>query len=68
MANRDIKLAAAGAGVRQWQVAEALGMLDSSFSRKLRRELPDAEKARVLEVIRQLAQEQKQEVEHEQSE
>ena len=46
-ANRDVKLAAAGAGVCLWQIAQELGILDSNFSRKLRRELPQEEKAKI---------------------
>lgn len=53
-ANRDIKLAAAGAGVRLWEIAAALNMLDSSFSRKLRKELPHEEKAEIFKIIEQL--------------
>lgn len=54
MLNRDIRGAAAGAGVRLWEVAEALGIADCSLSRKLRRELPPEEKAKILEVIDEL--------------
>lgn len=55
MANRDLKLAAAGAGVRMWQIADELGMLDSSLSRKLRHELSHEEKAEILEIINKLS-------------
>lgn len=51
LANEKIKLAAAGAGVRLWQVAEELGMLDSNLSRKLRHELSDTERQKLLAVI-----------------
>ena len=57
MANREIKLRAAGNGVRMWQVAEALGMLDCSLSRKLRHELPDEEKQHIIGIIDKLAKE-----------
>lgn len=53
-ANRDVKLAAAGAGVCLWQIAQELGILDSNFSRKLRRELPQEEKAKIFEIIGRL--------------
>lgn len=56
MTNREIKLAAAGAGVKLWQVAEALGMADCSLSRKLRKELPDGEKARIMCIIAELSE------------
>ena len=55
MANRDVKLAAAGAGVRMWQIADEMGMLDSSLSRKLRHELHDDEKAKIFAIIDKLA-------------
>lgn len=57
MSNQDIRRAAAGAGVKLWQIAEALGIADCSFSRKLRRELPAEEKDRIFSIIRELSQE-----------
>ena len=50
--NKDIREAAASAGVFLWQVAEAIGVTDRTFSRKLRRELPDDDKAAVTFVHR----------------
>lgn len=57
MANQDIRIAAAGASVRLWQIAEALGIADFNFSRKLRRELPAEEKEKIFGIIRELSQE-----------
>lgn len=57
MKNSDIKDAAKTAGVKLWQIAEAYGMQDSNFSRKLRRELPEAEKKEILAIIDRLARE-----------
>lgn len=57
MKNQEIRRAAAGAGVKLWQVAEALGIADCSLSRKLRRELPPEEKERIFGIIRELTQE-----------
>lgn len=51
MANQDVRRAAAGAGVKLWQVAEALGIADCSLSRKLRKELSQAEKERMFSII-----------------
>lgn len=59
MYNHDIRHAAAGAGVKLWQIADALGIADCSFSRKLRRELPAAEKEKIMEIIEKLAKEEK---------
>mgnify|MGYP001107294511 FL=1 len=55
MSNFDIRFAAGKAGVKLWQIADALGMADSNFSRKLRKELPDEEKAKIFEIIRRIA-------------
>lgn len=57
MENKGIRRMAAGSGVRLWQVAAEIGMNDSAFSRKLRRELKPAEKERVLAAIEKLARE-----------
>ena len=57
MVNKEIRRAAAMYGLRLWQVAEAVGMNDSAFSRKLRRELFPEEKKRVLAAIEKLARE-----------
>lgn len=55
LANKDIKLAAAGAGIRMWQIAEELGILDCNLSRKLRHELPNEQKAEILSIIARLS-------------
>ena len=57
MSNQDIRRTAAGAGVKLWQVADALGIADCSLSRKLRKELPQEEKDRIFGIIRELSQE-----------
>lgn len=57
MTNQDIRRTAAGAGVKLWQIAEALGIADCSLSRKLRKELPQEEKAKVFSIIERLSQE-----------
>lgn len=57
MKNRDIRNAAAGNGVFLWQVADVLGIADSSFSRKLRNELSAEEKQKILAIITLLAKE-----------
>lgn len=57
MYNQDIRRTAAGAGVKLWQIADALGIADGSFSRKLRKELPQEEKERIFEIIKDLSKE-----------
>ena len=51
MANQEIRQAAKSAGVKLWQVADALGMVDSTFSRKLRHEFSKKEKTQALAAI-----------------
>lgn len=55
MVNQDIRRTAAGSGVKLWQIAEALGIADCSLSRKLRRELPAEEKAKIFSIIKQIS-------------
>ena len=55
--NKAIRSAAKAAGVLHWKIAEKLGMQDSAFSRKLRRELPTEEQEKILGVINDLAAE-----------
>lgn len=56
MKNLDIRRAAAGNGVRLWQIAEALGIADCNLFRKLRKELPDEEKKAIFAIIQDLSQ------------
>ena len=55
--NLDIKEAAKAKNVYLWEVAEALGIVDTSMSRKLRHELPEQEKQRIFEIIEKIAAE-----------
>lgn len=55
MKNKDIRAAIADAGLRMWQVAEALGIADTTFCRKLRHELSDDDKEQVFKAIRELS-------------
>ena len=60
MCNKEIRSAAKNAGVRLWQVAAAYGISDGNFSRKLRKELPQEEKEKILAIIDRLAQEKQE--------
>lgn len=53
--NNDIREAAAKAGVKLWEIADKLGTVDSSLSRKLRKELPADTKKRIKEIISEIA-------------
>lgn len=55
MKNQEIRMAAAHSGVKLWQVAEKLGITDSTLSRKLRKEFAPETKERVLSIIQELA-------------
>ena len=57
MKNVDIRLAVQKSGIRLWQVADALGVADYNFSRKLRHELPADEKEQILKIIERISQE-----------
>lgn len=60
MFNKEIRDAAKKAGIHLWQVAAACGINDGNFSRKLRQELPQNEKQKILEIIDRLAQEKQE--------
>ena len=55
MENLAIRKAAKAAKVPLWMIAEALGIADFSFSRKLRRELHKAEQEKILEIIQKIS-------------
>lgn len=55
--NLDIREAAQNNAVMLWEIAEKIGMADSSFSRKLRHELPQSEKERIFTAIEEIAKE-----------
>ena len=54
-ANQDLRQAARESGVYLYQLAEAVGVNDGNFSRRLRHELPEAEKQRLLGMIGKIA-------------
>jgi hypothetical protein len=55
--NEDIRNAAKVAGVRLWKIAERLKINDGNLSRKLRRELSEAEKMQIKAIIEDLVKE-----------
>lgn len=57
MTNTDIRIAAQVKGIKLWQIADKLNMNDGNFSRKLRKELPDSEKAHITQIIEELSKE-----------
>ena len=60
MENIEIRCAYLRTGIKQWQLAAALGLSETHFSRKLRHELPQEEKEKILAIIDRLAQEKQE--------
>lgn len=56
-ANLELRRAAKAKGVALWQIAGKLGINDGNFSRKLRYELPEEEKKKIIDIINELAKE-----------
>lgn len=52
MRNKEIRNAMKEKGITQWQLGELLGVSENTINRKLRKELSDEEKQRILEIIR----------------
>lgn len=57
MENIEIRNRAKEVGVKLWEIADRYGVNDGNFSRKLRRELPEEERERILAIIDQIAAE-----------
>ena len=53
--NSEIRVKILTTGVKQWQIAEKMGIADTSLSRKLRYELSENEKIKILAIIDELA-------------
>lgn len=54
MSNQDIRIAMIQANIKQYQVADILGIAEHNFSRKMRYEMSDKEKAIILQAIEEL--------------
>ncbi len=54
MNNKDVREKIKQSNLFQWQVAEYIGISESSFSRRLRYELPESEKKDIFEVVEKL--------------
>lgn len=54
MCNNDIRTEAKAAKVKLWQIADALGLYDTNFSKMLRKELPPEEKTKIRQIISEL--------------
>ena len=49
--NKEITIECIKNNVKKYQVAERLGITDTTFSRKLRKKLDDKEKSQILQII-----------------
>lgn len=54
MRNQDLKDEMRIAGVRQWEVAEAIGVSEMTLVKWMRFELPEDKRQRVLQAIEQI--------------
>ena len=54
MKNKRVRNALFKSGLRHYEVAEAMGVADETFSRWLRHELPADKKQEILDVIEKL--------------
>lgn len=62
-ANQDIREKIENGKIRYWQVAYELGIDDTAFSKKLRKELSDKEKEKINKIIDDLIKEKQDEKE-----
>lgn len=51
MENLEIRRKLKEAGLYQWMLAEKMGIAEQTLVRKLRRELPEAEKQKIFNII-----------------
>lgn len=55
MCNNDVRIYALNNGVKLWMIAEGMGIHECSFSRMLRKELPEEKKKKIFAIIDELA-------------
>lgn len=59
MQNEAIRKSISDSGLKYWEVADAIGIADTTFARWLRHELPDDKQKQILSAIEQLEKERK---------
>lgn len=57
MTNTEVRAAAKSAGVTQWRIAEAMQIGETTLCRRMRTELPETEKRKILKIIEKLSKE-----------
>lgn len=55
LSNQDLRATAKSKNVRLWEIAEKLNISEPTMTRKLRRELPAEEKAKIITIIDELS-------------
>lgn len=55
MKNEQIRKELKTAGMKQWQLAELMGISEQTICRKMRKEFPQSEQERIIELIRNSA-------------
>ena len=55
MANEDLRIHALKSNVKMFEIAKSYGLNDGNFSRKMRFELPEEEKAKIKSIIDTIA-------------
>ncbi|MBC2581780.1 hypothetical protein [Clostridium sp. DJ247] len=58
-ANKEIRTTAIKSNVRFWQIADEMGIHEVTLIKRLRHELPESEKAKILSIIEKLYKENK---------
>ncbi len=53
--NQEIREAIFKSNISKWIIAQELNIDPSTFSRKLRKELPEEEKEKILDIIKRLS-------------
>lgn len=59
MQNEAIRKSISDSGLRYWEVADAIGIADTTFAKWLRHELPAEKQKQILDTISQMKQERK---------
>lgn len=57
MKNIEIRNLVKTTGVKMWQIADVLGIADTTLCRKLRKELSQKEKEKIISIIQRLSKE-----------
>lgn len=58
-ANKEIRTTAIKSNVRFWQIADEMGIHEVTLIKRLRHELPESEKSKILSIIEKLHKENK---------